>query len=151
MKALKTIFAALLAAAMVFGFASCSNDDDDDDDGGSRSITLKFSQDSSASSTYIADFDAAKYKFVYKLVLSGTEDWELDYVTTAGAYTVKYYKGTYTKTDNSIVLTKTHKASDAQGTWTADKVENWQKGTVSDGAITITFTPASELASPFGE
>lgn len=92
MKALKSIFAVLLSAALVFSFASCS--DDDDDDGLST----------------VATFATEAEKGEYEQVVFYDNN-SFDYQTVSSDVTFTMLKGTYTgdptKASEKITLTFT--------------------------------------------
>lgn len=157
MKALKTLFAVLLATAMVFGFASCS--DDDDDEVSVAYKTVEFIDVSSISDgTYstenenAADTNAKEKYWVLKL--SGS-NWELYRRLENGFYGTQkfyndhyFYKGTFTSDNDKITLTKTHHAdiSDGFEKWVEYTVStsNWATGTLADPKLSISF-PSAEL------
>ena len=108
MKALKSIFAVLLAAAMVFGFASCSDDDDEDD---SPSAVATFKDEKHDESIVFYSDKSFAYKDSSVTLMTGS--YTGDPTTASSTVTVtlaKVAKGFFDDSENTALVDITDEA-----------------------------------------
>lgn len=145
MKAIKNLFAVLIAASLAFSFTACSDDPDDDEE----TLTLNFSYDNT-SGKYLSDEitrtdEEGEYSIQFYVTLNeNSSEWEFG-VYDEG-YLDKEFKGTYTKSGSKVTLTKTHfygfdltQETETEA-WIASKAENWKSFTIaSDNTFSVTI------------
>ena len=119
-----------------------------------QEITLQFSVDSSLNGTF-KSCSPSGFENIYFITLTDNGKWEFGQNSTASItdnssktsiskpVSISFYKGTYEKKDNELVLTKTH-VTNGLLNWKEDKVENWKTARLNADKtkLNITFTAA---------
>ena len=135
--------ALLLAAALVFGFASCSSDSDDDDDDSSSSSSSSASSSNALSPYLPREYESREIAALYTASSSETDTNDDGTVWTIKATSALYFFSdsgdiTWLETNNFLGIsstgeTKSVKTAHAAGTFTIS-------GNYTNGTITVTKT-----------